>query len=85
MRLGDEASEWVNIERGMRQSCVLSPDLFSLSTQLVIQKFRDLDDVSIGERNINGIRYADDVVLIGDSEEQLHNLAVSLREGWISK
>ena len=80
VRVGEETSEWVNIERGVRQGCVLSPDLFSLYTQLVMEELRDMDGTRIGGRNLNNIRYADDMVLIADSEEKLHNLTTRLQE-----
>ena len=50
------------------------PDLFSLYTQLVMEEVRELDGIKIGGKNINNIRYADDMVMIADTEEKLQNL-----------
>ncbi len=36
--------------------------------------------VSIGGHNINSIRYADDTVLIADTQEKLHNILTVLTE-----
>ena len=48
------------MKRGLREGCVLSPDLFSLYSQLVMYSLEDLEGISIGERNVNDIRYADE-------------------------
>ena len=80
IRIGDEKSGWVNIEKGVRQGCVLSPDLFSLYTQLVMDELAELDGIRIGGRNVNNVRYADDMVLITDSEEKLQRLVSCLHE-----
>lgn len=73
VRVGDDVSEWFCIEKGVRQGCVLSPDLFSLYTQLVMEELRECEGVKIGGKNINNIRYADDMVLIADTEEKLQS------------
>ena len=38
----------------------------------------ELDGISVGGRNINNIRYADDTVLIADSAEKLQTLIRAL-------
>ena len=45
-----------------------------------MEELREMDDTRIGAKNINSIRYADDIVLITDSEDKLHNLAYKLQE-----
>ena len=67
-------SDWVNIARGVRQRCVLSPALFSLYTEMVMRKVSHMDGLRIGGLNVNNIRYADDTAIVADSEEQLQNL-----------
>ena len=67
-------SGWVNIARGVRKGCVLSPELFSLYTEMIMRKINRMDGVRIGGVNVSNIRYADDTVIVADSEEQLRNL-----------
>ena len=78
--VGDERSESVTIERGVRQGCVLSPDLFSLYTQIVMDEMKEIPGVKIGGRNINNIRYADDMVVMAETEEGLQALMNKLEE-----
>ena len=54
--------------------------MFSLYTQLVMEKLREMNCVRLGRRNINNIKYADDMVLIAHSEEKLHNFTDRLQE-----
>ena len=37
--------------------------------------------IKIGGRNINNLRYADDTTLMAESEEELKNLLVRVKEG----
>ena len=69
VRIENDVTDWAEIKRGARQGCVLSPDLFSLYSQMVMNALEDLEGISIGGRNVNNIRYADDTVLIADSEK----------------
>ena len=36
--------------------------------------------IKIAERNINNLRYADDTTLIAESEEELKNLLIKVKE-----
>ena len=55
----------------MKKGCILSPHIFSLCSQKVIEDLEDLEGVRIGAVNINNIKYADDTVLVADTEEKL--------------
>ena len=66
------------IKRGVRQGCVLSPDLFNLYSEVIMRELVELEGIKIGGRNLNNIRYADDTVLVADSEDKLQRLVQAL-------
>ena len=66
VRVGDELTELVEIRRGVRQGCVLSPDLLTLYGEVIMREFDMMDGFSLGGTNPNNVRYADDTVLIAD-------------------
>ena len=74
VKIDGEQSEWVEIKRGVRQGCVMSPDLFSLYGEFIMREAEDEGGLKVGGRSVNNIRYADDTVLIADSEEKLLSL-----------
>ena len=74
VRIGGELSEYTLIKRGVRQGCVMSPDLFNIYSEMILRNLENYPGVKINGENINNIRYADDTVLIADSEENLQNL-----------
>ena len=71
MRVGDQLTETVDIKRAVRQGCVLFLDLFILYRGIVVGEIEGMEGFSIGELNVNNIRYADDTVLVADSVEKL--------------
>ena len=74
VRVGDELTEMVDIKRGVRQGCVLSPNLFTLYGEVILREIEELDGLRIGGRVLNNIRYADDTVLVAESMERLQAL-----------
>ena len=74
IRIKNEISEFIQIKRGVRQGCVLSPDLFSLYSENIMRHVKEMPGISIGGHNVNNLRYADDTVLIAEDEEHLQTL-----------
>ena len=79
-------SEALNIERGVRQGCVLSPKLFNLYTEPIFRVLKELPGLSVwgggGGGNINNFRYADDTDSEDseDSEEKLQKIVNKVKE-----
>ena len=76
VRIHGRTSGWFKAKRGVRQGCTLSPYLFNLMAELLMRVALDGYDggFRIGGRCITNLRYADDIVLIASSEEELRNL-----------
>ena len=76
-------TDWFKIEKVLWQSCLLSPCLFNLHAEQIIRNSR-LDDlqagIKIGGRNINNLRYVGDTTLMAESEEELKNLLMKVKE-----
>ena len=50
VKIGDDRSEWTEIQRGVRQGCVLSPDLFSLYSQAAMDEMESMEGINIGKK-----------------------------------
>lgn len=76
VRLDRENTEEVDILRGVRQGCILSPLIFNIYSEHIFKEA--LDDVeagvSLNGKWINNIRYADDTVIFADSQDSLQLL-----------
>ena len=71
IRIEDELSPYIAIQRGVRQGCVLSPYLFNIYTEFIFREVEELEGIKINGKNINNIRYADDTALLANSESRL--------------
>ena len=80
VKIGDNLSNEVEIQRGARQGCVLSPDMFTLYSEEVMRELKDMEGIRIGGININNLRYADDTVLIATTKNRLQQLVNTLNE-----
>src|SRR5215469_3350916 len=45
VKIDDEESKWQCIERGVRQSCVMSPDLFDLYIEMIMNEIKELEGI----------------------------------------
>ena len=82
VRNGHETTDWFQIGKGVRQSCILSPCLFNLNAEYIMQN-AGLDEaqagIKIAGRNINKLRYTDDTTLIEESEEELKTFLIQMK------
>ena len=72
VRTEDGTTDWCQIEKGVRQGCILSPCLFNLYAEYIMPN-AELEEaqagIKIARRNINNLRYADDTTLMAESKE----------------
>ena len=71
VRIGHGRMDWFQIEKGVPQGCVLSPCLFNLNAEHIMRN-AGLDEaqarIKIVGRNINNLQYADNTMLMAESE-----------------
>ena len=83
VRTGHGTTDWFQIGKGVHQGCILSPCLFNLHAEYIMQYAR-LDEaqagIQIAGRNINDLRYADDTTFMAESEEELKSLLMEVKE-----
>ena len=83
VRTGHGRTDWLQIGKGVRQGCILSPCLFNLYAEYIMRSAR-LDEVQggikIATKNINNHRYADDTILMAESEEELKSLLMKVKD-----
>ena len=83
VRTGHGTTDWFQIGKGVRQSCILLPCLFNLYAEYITQN-AGLDEeqagIKIARRNINNLRYTDDTTLMAESKEGLKSLLMKVKE-----
>ncbi|GFO09658.1 endonuclease-reverse transcriptase, partial [Plakobranchus ocellatus] len=79
MRIENKTSTFQDIKRGV-QGCVLSPDLFSLYSEIIMRNLENHPGIKVGGQNINNLRYADNTVLIAENKEDLQKLLNIIEE-----
>ena len=71
VRWDGEVSREVDVERSVRQCCVISSILFNLYSEFMIQEaMEDVEGIRFGGVNITNIRYADDAVLVAEKRRK---------------
>ena len=79
VRTVHETVDWFQIGKAICQGCILSPYLFNLYAEYIVQN-AGLNEaqagIKISGRNINNLRYVDDTILMAESEEELKSLLV---------
>ena len=72
-----------NLIKGVHQGCILSPCLFNFYAEYIMRD-PGLEEaqagIKIAGRNNNNLRYADDITLMAESEEELKSLLMKVKE-----
>ena len=83
VRTGHGKTDWLQIGKGVRKGCILSPCLFNLYAEYIMRN-AGLEEaqagIKIAGRNINNLRNADDTTLTAESEEELKGLLMKVKE-----
>ena len=83
VRTGHGTTDWFQIGKGVCQGCILSPCLFNLYAEYIMRN-AGLEEthagIKIARRNIKNLRYADDSILMAESEEELKSLLMKVKE-----
>ena len=82
-RTGHGTTDWFQIRKGVGQGCILSPCLFNLYAEYIMRN-AGLEEaqagIKIARTNTNNLRYADDMTLMAESEEELKSLLMKVKE-----
>ena len=76
-------TDWFKIEKGVGQGCILSPCLFNSYAEYIMPNTgwdEAQDGIKISGRNFNNLRYADDTILMAETEEELKSLLMKVKE-----
>ena len=80
---GHGTAKRLQIGKGVRQGCMLSPCLFNLYAEY-IKRNTGLEEaqagIKIARRNIRNLRCADDTTLMAESEKELKSLLMKVKE-----
>ena len=79
VRTGHGTADWFQIGKGL-----LSPCLFNLYAEYIMRN-TGLEEAQAGiktaRRNVNNFRYADDITLMAESEEELERVLIENERG----
>ena len=83
LETGHGIADWFQSGKEVYQGCILSPSLFNLYAEYIMQNARlyeAQDGIKIAGRNINNLRYADDTTLMAESKKELKSLLMKVKE-----
>ena len=83
IRIRHGTTDWFQIGKGVRQGCILSPCLFNLYAEYIMQNARLSDSqagIKIAGKNINNFVYADDTTLKAEGKEELKSFLMKVKE-----
>ena len=82
VRNGHGTTDWFQIGKGVHQGCILSPCLFNLYSEYIIEN-AGLDEaqagIKISRRNINNLRNENDTTLIPENKKELKSVLTKVK------
>ena len=83
VRTGHGTRDWFHIGEGVQQGCILSPCLFNLYAEYIMQNSR-LDEAQAGvkyaRRSTNNLTYADGTTVMAESEEERKSFLMKMKD-----
>ena len=81
VRTGHGTTDWFQIGKGVCQGYILSPCLFNLYAEYIMRNAR-LDEAQTGIKiaGRNNSRYADNTILMAESNKELKSLLMKVKE-----
>ena len=82
VRTGHGTTDWFQIGKGVYQGCILSPCLFNFYAECIVRNagLKEAQArIKIARRSINNLRYADDTILMAESEEEIKSLLMKVK------
>ena len=82
-RLSTDSISFFNLEKGVLEGCLLSPCLFNLYADHIMRNARPGElqaGIKIGKRNVNNLRYENDITLMAESKMELKSLLMMVKE-----
>ena len=82
VRTGRGTKDWFQMGKGVRQGCILSPCLFNLYAEYIMQNAwlaEPQAGIKIARRKISNLRYADDTTIMAECEEELKSLLMKVK------
>ena len=81
VRLNGIDTEWFKVMNGLKQGCMLSPLLFNLFINDLVEAINSL---GVGQEKVSVLLYADDLVLVAETEADLQKLLDTL-SNWCTR
>ena len=82
VRLGNKRTSFFDVNCGVKQGCILSPNLFNVFLSDLPAQFQDEDSrpAKLNDRSIGSLFWADDIVIISETKEGLQHSLERLQE-----
>uniref|UniRef100_A0A8D8VL57 Reverse transcriptase domain-containing protein n=1 Tax=Cacopsylla melanoneura TaxID=428564 RepID=A0A8D8VL57_9HEMI len=81
VRIENDETEEILIGRGVRQGCNMSPALFNLYAEKLLEEaLKDCKGIAVGDEKVMNIKYADDQAVMADNEKDLQEMVLKISE-----
>ena len=80
--INHDLTDWFDVNSGVKQGCILSPTLFAMYIDDLVDQLKGVSaGVVCGENIVSSLLYADDIVLLAPNEESLQEQIMEV-EKW---
>jgi hypothetical protein len=85
VKVNEHMTQWFDVEIGVKQGCLLSPVLFNIFLNDIVDELNQLKcGIPVLDINIDLLMYADDIVLLAENENSLQRMLNCVSD-WTNK